>query len=361
MCLNNSNGVHVYAFTHCPSVVVYHWHANSSWVVCQKLIWGVCSRFQQIGNAVSPPTATALGRCLLLAATAQVPHGQPLVSVPDPDLMSAYEEAARQGLLHFMLQPRVQQLLPQWQHTRRKVVAGDMKVPAGKAVVAAANAAAKPWTLDSVLQGALCQTTATTLVATAQPAAGQMLRWTSTTTTDCQQQHQRHQQQQEDENGNEHQTQQQQQQQQEGGCPPHDGPPSSKRCKHHAAAQRDMPAADTVVHVVQAAAGSHDHHQWINGAALVADVDCDGDGGVDDRMQCDVGHVHGRHRGPPTIQHPLHSENTTNYTQNTYTTMSTLGQQNLPVQGVGRATATMQVIPVAQRLVIRKCMPEPVN
>lgn len=37
-----------------------------------------------MGNAVSPPLAAALGRCLALAAVSRAPYGQAVVSVPDP-------------------------------------------------------------------------------------------------------------------------------------------------------------------------------------------------------------------------------------------------------------------------------------
>lgn len=37
-----------------------------------------------MGNAVSPPLAAALGRCLALAAVNRAPYGQAVVSVPDP-------------------------------------------------------------------------------------------------------------------------------------------------------------------------------------------------------------------------------------------------------------------------------------
>ncbi len=38
----------------------------------------------QMGNAVSPPLASALGRCLALAAVNRAPYGQAVVAVPDP-------------------------------------------------------------------------------------------------------------------------------------------------------------------------------------------------------------------------------------------------------------------------------------
>lgn len=43
-------------------------------------------RYQQIGNAVAPPMAKALGRCLLLALAGKSPRGQAVIDVPDPEL-----------------------------------------------------------------------------------------------------------------------------------------------------------------------------------------------------------------------------------------------------------------------------------
>jgi DNA (cytosine-5)-methyltransferase 1 len=40
---------------------------------------------QQMGNAVSPQVAAALGRCLALAALHDSPPGQMLIAVPDLD------------------------------------------------------------------------------------------------------------------------------------------------------------------------------------------------------------------------------------------------------------------------------------
>lgn len=46
---------------------------------------GIC-RYQQMGNAVCPMVASALGRCLALAVVGAVPDSleQAVVSVPDP-------------------------------------------------------------------------------------------------------------------------------------------------------------------------------------------------------------------------------------------------------------------------------------
>lgn len=47
--------------------------------------WLIC-RYQQMGNAVCPMVASALGRCLALAAVGAAPESleQAVVSVPDP-------------------------------------------------------------------------------------------------------------------------------------------------------------------------------------------------------------------------------------------------------------------------------------
>ena len=37
----------------------------------------------QVGNAVSPAVAAALGRCLLLAAVGESPVGEAVINVPD--------------------------------------------------------------------------------------------------------------------------------------------------------------------------------------------------------------------------------------------------------------------------------------
>jgi hypothetical protein len=52
----------------------------------------------QIGNAVAPPLAAALGRCLLLAATEDAPVGVPVVSVPDPEYEAVLEECKERGI-----------------------------------------------------------------------------------------------------------------------------------------------------------------------------------------------------------------------------------------------------------------------
>lgn len=47
----------------------------------------IATRYKQIGNAVAPPVAGALGRCLLLAAALPAPiEDIPVVPVPDPEM-----------------------------------------------------------------------------------------------------------------------------------------------------------------------------------------------------------------------------------------------------------------------------------
>ncbi|KAI3428460.1 hypothetical protein D9Q98_007286 [Chlorella vulgaris] len=49
-------------------------------------------RFQQMGNAVCPQVAAALGRCLALASLHQTPSGAMLVSVPDPEYQALVDD-----------------------------------------------------------------------------------------------------------------------------------------------------------------------------------------------------------------------------------------------------------------------------
>ncbi|KAL0040722.1 hypothetical protein WJX79_003028 [Trebouxia sp. C0005] len=57
-------------------------------------------RYQQMGNAVSPCVASALGRCLLLAAVAEAPPDvdHAVVAVPDPELLQSWAESKSKGL-----------------------------------------------------------------------------------------------------------------------------------------------------------------------------------------------------------------------------------------------------------------------
>lgn len=66
-----------------------------------KHFWGATARYLQMGNAVAPPVASALGRCLVLAAGKEAPDRVPVVCVPDPELIMAEEEARCQGLVGY--------------------------------------------------------------------------------------------------------------------------------------------------------------------------------------------------------------------------------------------------------------------
>ena len=55
---------------------------NSSWVRHNSLT----QRYQQLGNAVSPLVADALGRCLATAAVGKAPVGAFVITAPSPEL-----------------------------------------------------------------------------------------------------------------------------------------------------------------------------------------------------------------------------------------------------------------------------------
>jgi hypothetical protein len=50
-----------------------------------------------MGNAVAPPVAAALGRCLLMAAEGKAPVGVPVVFTPDPEYEAAVAAARAKG------------------------------------------------------------------------------------------------------------------------------------------------------------------------------------------------------------------------------------------------------------------------
>lgn len=58
---------------------------------------GLKQRYQQMGNAVSPAVAAALGRVLALAALGESPPGQPVVAVPDAE----YDQVGSYRVLGF--------------------------------------------------------------------------------------------------------------------------------------------------------------------------------------------------------------------------------------------------------------------
>lgn len=55
-------------------------------------------RYKQIGNAVAPPVASALGRCLLLTASGKLDTSDAVVRVPDAEMVEVLTEAQKQGL-----------------------------------------------------------------------------------------------------------------------------------------------------------------------------------------------------------------------------------------------------------------------
>jgi len=59
---------------------------------------GVKQRYQQMGNAVSPAVAAALGRCLALAAIGESPPGEPVIAVPDPQYEELVVDLRERGL-----------------------------------------------------------------------------------------------------------------------------------------------------------------------------------------------------------------------------------------------------------------------
>ena len=52
----------------------------------------------QMGNAVAPPVASALGRCLALAVQTKSPVAQAVICVPDPEYEAMLIEARAKGL-----------------------------------------------------------------------------------------------------------------------------------------------------------------------------------------------------------------------------------------------------------------------
>ncbi|KAL6746411.1 hypothetical protein V8C86DRAFT_2944009 [Haematococcus lacustris] len=72
------------------------------------------SRYRQVGNAVAPPMAAALGRCLLAAihATGASAVDQPLVKTKDPEMEAAYALAAQNGCLAYVVANNISDDLP---------------------------------------------------------------------------------------------------------------------------------------------------------------------------------------------------------------------------------------------------------
>ncbi|KAH7617097.1 putative DNA (cytosine-5)-methyltransferase 1 [Nannochloris sp. 'desiccata'] len=59
---------------------------------------GIKQRYQQMGNAVSPAVAAALGRCLALAAVGESPPGEPVIAVPDLQYEETVADLREKGL-----------------------------------------------------------------------------------------------------------------------------------------------------------------------------------------------------------------------------------------------------------------------
>ncbi|KAL3146940.1 hypothetical protein ABBQ38_014910 [Trebouxia sp. C0009 RCD-2024] len=78
---------------------------GKSWVRNNSLV----DRYQQMGNAVCPMVASALGRCLALAVVAEAPESleQAVVSVPDPEFVQCLGRARQMGLKYYSEQAAV--------------------------------------------------------------------------------------------------------------------------------------------------------------------------------------------------------------------------------------------------------------
>jgi hypothetical protein len=73
---------------------------------------------QQMGNAVCPQVAAALGRCLATAALHEAPPGQMLVPVPDAE----YDTVRLRFSSFFLLFPLLRKKLYTWNALRTLVV-----------------------------------------------------------------------------------------------------------------------------------------------------------------------------------------------------------------------------------------------
>jgi hypothetical protein len=51
-----------------------------------------------MGNAVAPPLAAALGRCLLLAGAGAAPIGRAVIAAPDPEYDALASECRAKGM-----------------------------------------------------------------------------------------------------------------------------------------------------------------------------------------------------------------------------------------------------------------------
>lgn len=74
-----------------------------------RRLGSISERYKQVGNAVAPPVASALGRCLLLAVGKSVDPKLHVVCTPDPAVLEAYAAAQAQGLVPYSVAHEVQE------------------------------------------------------------------------------------------------------------------------------------------------------------------------------------------------------------------------------------------------------------
>lgn len=64
------------------------------------------NRYKQIGNAVSPPVAAALGRCLLFSVSSGGRScSDPVITIVDDQMMKTIQEAREKGLRFYSESP----------------------------------------------------------------------------------------------------------------------------------------------------------------------------------------------------------------------------------------------------------------
>lgn len=61
----------------------------------------------QMGNAVAPPVAAGLGRCLLLAAAGAAPVGAAVIAAPDPEYDAVASACAAEGVQPYSVEFKV--------------------------------------------------------------------------------------------------------------------------------------------------------------------------------------------------------------------------------------------------------------
>jgi hypothetical protein len=67
-----------------------------------------------MGNAVAPPMAAALGRCLLLAAAGAAPVGRAVIAAPDPEYESLSAACRAKGVAPYAEQRAVPSVSRAW-------------------------------------------------------------------------------------------------------------------------------------------------------------------------------------------------------------------------------------------------------